>query len=179
MYTDGVGQWTQQPGNRVFAGGSVCTQGTGPTPPTLAIDKHQAGPPPPRGSLSSLTPGSRDFKLAFESKKASKWISDPRGKRGLCGCWVLQRCPLMKERVRGPSRKGGQARPFGTPGLNRGRTRDQAAIIMSQPMTGLLHCPPRPPVTLKSLASTLPGAISSPKATARAPQAAPSWPETG
>lgn len=71
-----------------------------PPPPTLAIDKHQAGPPPPRGSLSSLrTPGPRDFKLAFQSKRASKWISDQRGKRGLCGCWVLQRCPLMKGSV--------------------------------------------------------------------------------
>lgn len=55
---------------------------------------------------------------------------------------------------------------------------DQAAINMSQPMTwGASSLPP--PVALKPLASTLPGAISSQKATARAPQAAPSWPETG
>lgn len=69
-------------------------------------------------------------------------------------------------RVSGPCRKGDQARPFLAPGLSQGaRTRDQVAI-KSQPMVGLLHWAP---VVLKSLASTLPGAISSQKASAQAP----------
>lgn len=45
------------------------------------------------------------------------------------------------------------------------RTRDQVAI-KSQPMVGLLHWAP---VVLKPLASTLPGAISSQKASVQAP----------
>ena len=47
------------------------------------------------------------------------WDQVPwRGQRGLCGCWVLQRCCWWKDQC-GPSRKGGPARPFLVPGLGR------------------------------------------------------------
>jgi hypothetical protein len=73
-------------------------------------------------------------------------------------------------RTSGLSRKGGPARSFLDPGSSPvARKRDQVAI-KSQPMMGLFQWAP---VDLKPLASTLPGAISSQKATAQAPRPPP------
>lgn len=71
-----------------------------PNPPNSSHRQTPGRTPSTSGQPEQLEDTRTEgFKLAFQSKKASMWISDQRGKRSLCGCWVLQRCPLMKGSV--------------------------------------------------------------------------------
>lgn len=140
--------------------GSVCTQGT-PNPPILAIDKHQVRPLHP-GPAWAEPPGPVDLSWHSSPIRLPSGFRTREERGASVGAGYSRGTP--GRRVSGPSRKGDQARPFLAPGLSQGAW-DQVAT-KSQPTVGLLHWAP---VVLKPLASTLPGAISSQKASAQAP----------
>lgn len=110
-------------------------QGTNQTPPFQPDARHQAGPSSAVNQaasfgLSHQHPWLRVALRKVQGSSEQVWDQGPwRGQRGLCGCWVLQRCCWWKDRC-GPSRKGGPARPFLAPGW--GRQGARAGMYLSR-----------------------------------------------
>lgn len=105
------------------------------------------------------------------------WDQVPwRGQRGLCGCWVLQRCCWWKDQC-GPSRKGGPARPFLVPGLGRKGARAGTKWKVSAQDQGLLlH---RAPASSNPSPSPRQVPFHLCEGHCPGPQSDPSWPEPG
>lgn len=126
-------------------------QGTNQTPPFQPDARHQAGPSSAVNQaasfgLSHQHPWLRVALRKVQGSSEQVWDQGPwRGQRGLCGCWVLQRCCWWKDRC-GPSRKGGPARPFLAPGWGRQGARAGTRWTRSARRgSGLRHrAPPRP-----------------------------------
>lgn len=140
-------------------------------PQILAIDKHQARPLHPGSAWAAWAepPGPMDLSGVFSPRRLLNEFKTREERGASVGAGYSG--GALGRSVSGLSRKGGPARSFSDPGSSPvARKRDQVAI-KSQPMMGLFRWAP---VVLKPLASTLPGAISSQKATAQAPRPPPS-----